>query len=286
MSAQRAMRIDGNTKVIAHMGYPTHGFKAPLIYNPYFVAEQIPAVVVPLGCTSDAFPDLLNSFFKSSNALGALITMPHKVAVMSHLDEISITAKIAGACNAVKKNADGKLVGDMFDGQGFILGLQNRGFEFKDRSALVVGNGGVGSAIAASLAEAGIHHLRLFDLNSNLTESLAKRLSAHYPDMKLELGIGDPTGMDLAINATPLGMNDSDPLPMDVSNLSSSTYVGEVVMSKHITPFLKEAQDRGCPIQVGTDMLFEMIPAYLRFFELQTTTAQRLRSLAQIELTP
>lgn len=279
------MKIDGNTRVIAHMGYPTHSFKAPLIYNPYFASQGIQAVVVPLGCTSEVFENLLPAFFKSSSALGALITMPHKVSVMKMLDEVSVTAQVAGACNAVKRSEDGRLIGDMFDGQGFVLGLRNQGFNLKDKSALIVGNGGVGSAIAASLAAAGVKRLRLFDLTPSLTESLAQRLSAHYPQLVLELGNADPADMDLAVNATPLGMNDHDPLPMDVARLDPSTHVGEVVMTRRITPLLEHAQKRGCPIQVGTDMLFEMIPAYLSFFGLKTTTARHLRELSQIELT-
>ena len=77
-------------------------------------------------------------------------------------------------------------------------------------------------------------------------------------------------------------MKDGDPLPMDVTGIDPSTFVGEVVMKQEITPFLAEARARGCAIQVGTDMLFEQIPAYLEFFGFRTTTPDELREVAQI----
>lgn len=283
MVVRSSLRIDGHTQVIAHLGYPTHSFKAPLIYNPYFADQKIPAVVVPLGCQPEHFEPLLHSFFNATNALGALITMPHKVSVLSLLDEVSVTAQVAGACNAVKRTAEGKLIGDMFDGQGFVLGLTHKGLDLRNKRALVVGNGGVGCAIAASLAAAGVQSLRLFDLHMPNTHALAKRLALHYPKLHIETGSDDPSNQDLVVNATPLGMKADDPLPIDVSRLSAHTHVGEVVMTQRITPFLAAAMAMGCPIQVGTDMLFEMIPAYLDFFGLPSTTAEHLRELAQLE---
>jgi len=90
------------------------------------------------------------------------------------------------------------------------------------------------------------------------------------------------TGYDVVVNATPLGMKDGDPLPLDVSRIAPGTFVGEVVMKEEYTPFLRQAMQRGCPVQVGTDMLYEMIPAYLEFFGFPTTTPERLRALSQI----
>jgi shikimate dehydrogenase len=78
-------------------------------------------------------------------------------------------------------------------------------------------------------------------------------------------------------------MKDGDPLPMDVTRLDPATFVGEVVMKQEITPFLSAAQAKGCPIQVGTDMLFEQIPAYLEFFGFPTTTPEYLRAVARIQ---
>ena len=122
----------------------------------------------------------------------------------------------------------------------------------------------------------------LFDSNAASSASLAQRLQQHHPALKVSTGSNDPAGFDLIVNATPLGMKDGDPLPFDVSRIAPTTFVGEVVMKHEITPLLAAAQAKGCPIQVGTDMLFEMIPAYLEFFGFGTTTPEELRAVAQI----
>jgi shikimate dehydrogenase len=274
--------IDGKTKLIAHLGYPTESFKAPMIYNPYFAKMRINAVVVPMGCKPGDFPEFFKLLFKLSNIHGALITMPHKVPVVALLHEVSVSVKVAGACNAVRVEQNGKLIGDMFDGEGFVRGVVRKGRKVANARVLVAGNGGVGSAIAASFAKAGAAELALFDAHAPMMNGLAERLKANYPNLKVTTGSNDPAGYDVVVNATPLGMKPDDPLPMDVTRIAPSTFVGEVVMKAEVTPFLAAARERGCEYQIGTDMLFEQIPAYLEFFGFGTTTPEELRSLAQI----
>jgi shikimate dehydrogenase len=274
--------INGNTEIIAHIGYPTHAFKSPMIYNPYFAQVGVNAVVVPMGCQAQDYPAFLKSVFTLTNIRGALITMPHKVVTVDLLDDVTPTVKVAGACNAVKRTQDGRLVGDMFDGAGFVRGVLRKGLVLKGASALVVGCGGVGCAIAASMAGAGIGSIRLFDVNSASSDALAQRISDNFPGIKVHTGSNDPAGLDLVVNATPMGMNLGDALPIDITRLESHTFVGEVVMTTEITAFLKAAQLRGCPVQVGTDMLFEQIPAYLEFFGFASTTPEVLRGLARL----
>jgi len=274
--------ISGKTTLIAHIGYPTEAFKAPLIYNPWFDKHGIDAVVVPMGVKAEDYPSSLKSIFKFTNIRGALVTMPHKITTAGLVDECSTTAKIAGSANAILKRPDGSLLGDMFDGTGFTRGLRRKGFVFAGAKCLVIGSGGVGSAIAASLAADGVAALALFDTNTASVEGLAARLTTYYPHLDVKISSTDPAGYDLVVNCTPLGMKADDPLPFDVSRLSSATFVGEVVMKTEITPLLQAAKDLGCRFQVGTDMLFEMIPAYLEFFGFGTSTPDELRSVARI----
>ena len=145
-----------------------------------------------------------------------------------------------------------------------------------------MGCGGVGCAIAASLAAAGVAAIGLFDAVPAAADGLAERLRAHYPSLGVTTGSNDPAGYALVVNATPMGMNDGDPLPVDVNRIAPSALVGEVVMKQEMTAFLRAAQARGCRFQVGTDMLFEQIPAYLEFFGFPTTTPENLRAIATI----
>lgn len=99
---------------------------------------------------------------------------------------------------------------------------------------------------------------------------------------RIGTGSNDPAGFDLVVNATPMGMNEGDALPMDISRIAPTTFVGEVVMRTEMTAFLTAAQARGCPVQVGSDMLFEQIPAYLEFFGYPSATPELLRSVATL----
>ena len=274
--------ISGKTTLIAHLGYPTEAFKAPMIYNPWFDQQGIDAVVVPMGVRPEDYAAALPQIFRFSNLRGALVTMPHKVVTMGLVDEVTPTARIAGACNAILKRPDGTLLGDQFDGAGFVRGVERKGRPFAGTRVLVSGTGGVGSAIAASIAAAGAAELALFDMSDASAEALAGRLRAHYPRLVVTTGSRDPAGFDVVVNATPLGMKDSDPLPFDIDRIAPETFVGEVVMKSEYTPLLQAAKAKGCAVQVGTDMLFEMIPAYLEFFGFGTTTADALRAVAQL----
>lgn len=253
--------ITGTTRLIAHLGYPTAQFKAPMIYNPRFAAQGIDAVVVPMGLPPAAYATALRPLFTLSNIIGA---------------------QIAGACNAIRREPDGSLSGDMFDGSGFVRGMQRKSRSAAGARALVIGSGGVGSAIAASLAEAGIAALGLFDLATTTSQALAARLAHHYPALELAIGASDPAGYDIVVNATPLGMNQGDALPLDPGRLTPGSFVADVVMRETFTPLLRAAQARNCIVQPGTDMLFEMIPAYLEFFGLGSATPDELRATAKI----
>ena len=280
--------------------------------------------------------------------------MPHKVAAAGLLDEASPAVGICGSCNAVKRDGNGRLLGDMFDGEGFVRGVRGkgravegasalavgaggvgsaiaaslaragaahlalfdidggaceklagrlrthypdltvdgegfvRGVRGKGRavegaSALAVGAGGVGSAIAASLARAGAAHLALFDIDGGACEKLAGRLRTHYPDLTIETGSNDPHGHDIVVNATPLGMKPGDALPMDTDRIAPGSFAGDVVLTQEETPFLAAARARGCRTQAGIDMVFEQIPAYLDFFGFPAATPEELRRLAELD---
>jgi shikimate dehydrogenase len=274
--------ISGKTTLIAHLGYPTEAFKAPMIYNPWFDSKGIDAVVVPMGVKPENYAAALQQIFKLTNIRGALVTMPHKVTTVALMDEVTPTGKVAGACNAILLRPDGSLLGDQFDGAGFVRGVQRKGIRLESARVLVSGNGGVGCAIAASLAAAGAGEIALYDAFDASSQALAGRLREHYPRLVVKTGSNDPAGYDLIVNATPLGMKDGDPLPFDVSRIAPSTFVGEVVMKEAITPLLAAARAKGCAIQVGTDMLFEQIPAYLEFFGFGTATPDELRAVSQV----
>ncbi len=275
-----SLPVSGRTRLIAHLGVPTESFRAPSIYNPFFEARGVDCIVVPMGCEAADFAAFLPLVTRLRNFAGALITMPHKAAAAGLLDEASVAVQVCGACNAVRRGAGGRLVGDMFDGDGFVRGVLRKGRRVAGASALVVGAGGAGSAIAASLAGAGLARLALFDADPQAAQRLSGRLRTHFPDLEIAAGTNEPAGCDIVVNATPLGMRPGDAMPLPVDRIAPQALVGDVVLTRDETAFLAAARARGCDVQVGGDMLFEQIPAYLDFFGLPAATPETLRELA------
>jgi shikimate dehydrogenase len=272
--------ITGRTTLIVHLGYPTEGFRSPPIYNAWFARRGIDAVVVPMAVVADDFPGVLRALFRLRNLRGALVTMPHKITTAGLVDELSPAARIAGACNAVLRRADGSLLGEMFDGDGFVRAALAKSRRIAGARALVVGCGGVGSAIAASLAAAGVAGIVLFDVEPSRAEVLAERLCSHYASLHVAVGANDPVGFDIVVNATPLGMRDGDPPPVDAERLHPAAFVGDVVLRAEPTPLLRAAMARGCVVQTGEEMLFEQIPAYLAFFGFGNASVEELRGIS------
>lgn len=273
--------LDGTSRLILHLGYPTESFRAPLIYNPYFASLGLKMAVVPMGLRAEDFDAVFPALFRLTNAHGALITMPHKIRVREHLTAVSPAVEIAGSCNAVLLRPDGALVGDMFDGEGFVIALKEKGEVIAGRRVLVLGAGGVGSAIAAAFAAHGAGLLRLHDSQPGAAEALAERIARHYPAVALETGCAEAGGCDIIVNATPLGMSPGDPLPIAAESLPPGAFVGDVVMKGGKTAFLQAAEARGHRIQLGIDMLYAQIPAYLAFFGLPVTDSGTLRRLSR-----
>ncbi len=215
------MVISGNTRLIAHLGYPTASFKAPMIYNPWFVDQQVDVKVVPMGVRPEDYAAFIPPLFTMTNIIGALVTMPHKIATCDLVQRLSPTAAIAGACNAIRREADGSLSGDMFDGEGFVLGLRRKGFNPQGTRAWW-------------LAAAGWDRLSPLPSRRRAQRPDPVRYPArggarprralhqHYPQLDITLMQPDPAGHELVVNATPLGMKASDPLPLDVDRLAQA----------------------------------------------------------------
>ncbi|ATN36900.1 hypothetical protein ACO34A_24310 (plasmid) [Rhizobium sp. ACO-34A] len=132
-------------------------------------------------------------------------------------------------------------------------------------SSLLIGAGGVGSAIAFALLDAGVRQLAIYDFDRDKLSELMVRLDLIHPG-KVVPGSINPIGFDLVVNATPLGMRADDPLPIEVAKLTPSTFVADVVTSPEITPLLAAAQAIGCNIQTGVGFFASAMKLMVEFF--------------------
>jgi shikimate dehydrogenase len=193
------------------------------------------------------------------NVDGLIVTVPHKFAVLPLCAAVTPRARSIGAVNVMRRDASasGGWLGDMCDGEGHVQGLRAAGCEPRGLRALLVGAGGAGSAIAHALVDAGVASLALHEADTLRREALAARLRA-YGRVPVSVGSADPSGYDLVINATPMGMKPDDPLPVDVSRLASTTFVSDVVTQPAVPALIAAARERGCRTLTGIGM-FEAV---------------------------
>ena len=243
------MRISGKTRVIALIGYPVGQSLSPAMHNSAFERLGLDYCYVALPVRPEDLRDAVRGT-KALDFAGANVTVPHKENVIPLLDEVDKEASLIGAVNTVV-NKDGRLIGYNTDGRGFMQGLAEEGIEPGGRNILIIGAGGASRAIGHYLSEkAG--RLFLYDID----RKKAGRLASDLGKTKGNVGVKDAPdtgGMDIVINATPLGLKETDPLPFDVSALKPSQTVGDLIYKE--TPLLGEAKRKGCKTFSGLGML-------------------------------
>lgn len=260
-------RITGETRVYAIIGDPVSQVRSPAVFNPLFRAAGKNAVLVPLQVSPEALETAVAGLFACGNFDGIIATVPHKAAMTRLVDEVRPTGALVGAINAARREADGRWVGDMFDGRGCVRGLRAQGLEPAGRRVLLVGAGGAGSAVAYALAEAEVALLTVFDTDRDKAARVIAGVAAAYPRTAAEFGPPVPRPEhDVVINATPLGMAPGDPLPIDPANFRPSMLVVDVIMKPEVTPLLAAAAAKGCRMQPGRHMLDGQAAEVAAFF--------------------
>lgn len=249
------MEIDGKTKLYAIVADPIEQVKTPQTLNALMRERQFNGVLVPMHVAAADLSDWFQSLRLIKNFGGLIVTVPHKQAIAALCDEVSDAARLIGAVNVVCRQADGRMVGEILDGKGFVAGLRANHIEPKAKRVFLAGAGGAANAIAFALAQAGVAHLGIHNRTSDKVLDMIERLHQVYPALSVESVANNPSGYDLLVNATSLGMKDTDPLPIDIAGISASQVVAEIIMKPEVTPLLAQAQSKGCVIHFGLPML-------------------------------
>jgi len=258
----------GATRLFVILGDPVAQVQAPRLMNQLFHEEHRDAVMLPVHVAPDALSTVMRGLQGIGNLDGILVTIPHKFAICEFIDHPSEMVRLTGAANALRRDADGRWSGENFDGRGFVAGLHDQGHATEGRRAALVGTGGAGVAIGAALVAAGVRSLAVTDLAPDKAIELVARLDTLRPGVaRFEPAI-NWREVDLAINATPLGLRADDPLPFDVAALRADALVAEVIMKPARTALLEAAARRGLATQPGLHMLASQIALYRTFFGL------------------
>lgn len=247
--------IDGETGLVGIVADPIHHVRTPQLMNRVFAETRTNAVIVPMHVGTNDLASLARATMMIRNMAGLIITVPHKVAAAVLCDELGAAGRMIGAVNAIRF-VDGRMVGEMYDGLGFVEGLRKEGIvPGPDLRVYLAGAGGAARAIAFGLLAAGVRHLTIHNRNPQSAETLLAELRDHFPGAILARGSRDASGHDLVINGTSAGLAPDDPLPLDAQSLDGTSIVAEVVMAPRVTPLLAAARERGCRVVHGKNML-------------------------------
>ncbi len=261
--------VDGATRLLGIVGDPVAQVRSPPLWSALFRYNRINAICVPFHVHPPDFAQFVDGLRTAGNVLGLYVTIPHKLAAARHADRLTPRARKVGTANLLRPLPDGGWEGDMLDGFGFVAALRAAGQRIEGRHALVVGAGGVGSAIAFALAEAGAARVAIADIDAERAAALSLRV-LRLAGVRSCVSPARAEGFDLIVNASPMGMRAEDPLPVDLSGLTADALVGDVVISRDLTPLLKAARARGCHVQEGSEMTDQQGAAMAAFLGLET----------------
>jgi len=247
--------ISGSTSACFIVGKPIAQVKTPAVFNAWAARTGVDAVLVPLAVAESGVEPFLEAMRSWENCPGCIVTYPYKHAAYACLDEASETAAFLGACNVVRRDPDGRLVGAITDGLGYAKALVAKGVALEGSDFLLIGAGGAGAAIAHEVARRGVARLVVIELDETRRETLLRRLGEAFPAVRCFGELPKDFRFDVACNATPLGMHGDPRLPFPVERLGPATVVSDVVPDPAVTPFLAAARERGLPIQTGPEMV-------------------------------
>jgi shikimate dehydrogenase len=248
-----AFNLTGATRLYLIVGDPIAQVKSPGGMTAGFAARGHDAVVAPVQVSVADLPDFLRVADRLQNLDGIIVTVPHKFACFAHCAATSDSARFIGAVNIMRRQSGGGWFGEMVDGHGFVAAACKKGFAPSGQRALLIGAGGAGSAIAQALLASGVRELAIHDADAGRRDALIARLQTMQVGL-VSIGSTDPTGFDFVGNATPAGMREGDALPVDVSKLKASMFVGCVVTVPAVPPLIAAARARGCRTSTGIDM--------------------------------
>lgn len=244
------MRISGKTRVLGLLGYPVEHSLSPAMHNAAFEHLNLDYCYV----TFSVRPDLLRDAVKAIKALnlkGVNVTVPHKENVISLLDVIDEEAAFIGAVNTIL-NDNGILRGFNTDGRGFMESLKDENIEVKGKRIVIIGAGGASRAIGFYLSKEA-ESLGITDIDvekaSRLVDDLRRLKGNVYPIER----IYDLKDIDIVINATPLGLKETDPCPVDIAMITSDKVVCDLIYRE--TPLLRASRQKGCKTMNGLGML-------------------------------
>jgi shikimate dehydrogenase len=245
--------ISGTTKIYGLVGDPLDEARSPVMMNNFFVRQQLDAVCVPMNVPLGGLSKFVAGIRTLKNLAGLLVTMPHKTEMVDFIDHLHPTSAHVGSVSVVRFDQSG-WTGATFDGVGCVQAMAENAIDPRHKNVLLLGSGGAGQSIAFAVAEGGARSIHLSDVDQDKVRKLAAALKSANPDCDAGYGPANVRDFDIVINATPLGMQDSDPFPIDPAYLRPEISVVDIVLHPTETRLCRAARAAGCRVQDGSAM--------------------------------
>ena len=248
--------VTGTTRFFGTIAHPADHVRAPMVFNPIFAERGLDHVMVPIDAPPEALARVVAALRAIPNFGGMAVTIPHKMEIAGLCDTLGPEARLTGAVNAVRFDADGSMHGDNFDGAGFVAGLRHNGHDPSGKDVLMVGAGGAARAIALALCEAGVGRLRISNRTPRKADDIVAALADLAGHRQAETAVGhNGAGVDMIVNTTSLGLHDGDALPIALDAVDPNTLIAEIIMVPERTDWLADAEARGLATHYGRHML-------------------------------
>ena len=258
------INLNGRTRLYPLLGDPIIYARSPDWLSKRMAERGMNMISLPLEVPEGKLGEVIEGLTAINNVDGFSLTMPHKQTGFSYCATHSETSELLGVVSAVRRNADGSWHGHTTDGDAFVKAQIEHGAVIQGARVLILGVGGAGSAIAIAMLDQGAKEVVIYDQDTPRMDSLATLLEPKAQG-RLQTGTRDPSGFDLVCNATPMGMSETDPLPLDPSLFRDTMFVGDVVAGHGETAFIRAARMAGCPTADGDAMVVAVLDVMCDF---------------------
>jgi shikimate dehydrogenase len=248
------INLNGRTRLYPLLGDPIIYARSPDWLSKHMAKRGMNMISLPMEVPDGALATVMAGLAATKNVDGLSLTMPHKITGYGHCATVSETSRLLGVVSALRRNKDGSWHGHTTDGDAFVKAQIDNDATIEGKRVLVLGAGGAGSAIVISMLDASAAEVVVHDVDPARSERIVGLLGDKH-GQRVKAGSNDPTGFDIVSNATPMGMADGDPLPLDPAQLKPTMFVGDVVAGHGETPLMKAARAAGCRTADGDAMV-------------------------------
>jgi shikimate dehydrogenase len=265
--------VSGRTRVYGIVGDPIEQVRSPEMITAEFVRRGIDALMIPVHVRPADFDGCLAQLKRVQNLDGLVFTIPYKRAAVALADDIGVHARTIGAINALARRPKGRWAGDIFDGMCCVEAFRPRCYEVRGQRLMLLGAGGAGAAIGVAMAHEHPGSMRLYDIDAQRAAELAASIRTIDPAIDVEVGVPVTTGIDILLNASPVGMLTDPRMPVDISAIEPRVIVFDAIVKPEPTKLLALAQARGCRTVFGREMMRGQISKIVDFFTAPATGA-------------